>query len=214
MNRWTKAALAALLIASAAQAHFVFVVPAKDGKSVQVVFSDDLDPDTGIALEKYSAIKLHSLSGDKEAALDLKKGEGFLKADLADAQAVRGKLVYGIGKGTPAYLLVYHPKAVIGKPGKHSHAELEAAPVVASGKVRFRLLAKGEPVADSEGSVILPDGKKEKVKTDKDGFTKEFDASGRYGVYLRHIEKKKGDHGGKKYDEVRHYATLVFDLSK
>jgi uncharacterized GH25 family protein len=69
-------------------------------------------------------------------------------------------------------------------------------------------------VADSEGSVLLPDGKKEKLKTDKDGYTAAFEGSGRYAVWLRHVETKAGEHDGKKYEEVRHYATLVVDVAK
>ena len=85
-------------------------------------------------------------------------------------------------------------------------------PVTADGKTKFQLLLVGKPVADAEGSVLKPDGTKEKVKTDKDGFTPAFDATGRYAVWLRHTEAKAGEHDGKKYEEIKHYATLVADV--
>ena len=72
----------------------------------------------------------------------------------------------------------------------------------------------GKPVADAEGTVVLPDGKKEKVKTDADGYTATFEQTGRFAAYLRHTETRAGEHGGQKYEEVRHYATLVTAAAK
>ena len=48
-------------------------------------------------------------------------------------------------------------------------------------------------------------------KTDKDGMAaiEAPKAGGLYGVRVRHIEPKEGEHDGKKYKEVRHYATFV-----
>jgi hypothetical protein len=133
---------------------------------------------------------------------------------------VYGTAVYGLlSKSEKPTLLVYHPKAVPGgttgeKVTLGDQATLEVVPITAEGKTKFRLLAKGMAVADSEGSVLLPDGKKEKLKTDKDGYTAAFEGSGRYAVWLRHVETKAGEHDGKKYEEVRHYATLVVDVAK
>ena len=41
-----------------------------------------------------------------------------------------------------------------------------------------------------------------------------LEAAGRYGVYAKHVEAKRGEHAGKKFDEIRHYATLVCDVGK
>ena len=49
------------------------------------------------------------------------------------------------------------------------------------------------------------------VPTDADGFTKTFVASGKYAVWLRHTTPTTGEHAGKKYEEVKRYATLVVD---
>ena len=83
-----------------------------------------------------------------------------------------------------------------------------------AGKTQFRLLSKNKPVADGVGGLLLPDGKKARVKTDKDGYTPAYEMAGRYGVFLRMTETKSGEHGGKKYEEIRHYATLVMDVTK
>jgi hypothetical protein len=129
---------------------------------------------------------------------------------------VYGSVTYGLyGKDKPG-LLVYHPKAVLGgATGKDAtageKAVAEVVPVADGKKVKFQFLVGGKPAAEAEGNVTLPGGKKEKVKTDKDGFTAAFDAAGRYAVYLKHTEAKAGEHDGQKYEQVMHYATLVAD---
>jgi uncharacterized GH25 family protein len=216
------AATTVLALASlSARAHFVFVVPAQDGKSVRVVFSDDLEPDENVDIGKVAGLKLTArTAGGKEAPVECKADKHHLTAEVkhADPVCVYGTVTYGLmtRKDAKPTLLVYHPKAVFaGCDPKVAligeKAALEVVPVSDAGKTRFRLLAQGKPVADAEGSAILPDGTKEKVKTDKDGYTPAFDAAGRYGVWLRHSEAKAGEHDGKKYEEVRHYATLVAD---
>ena len=91
---------------------------------------------------------------------------------------------------------------------------LEVTAEPATGKVRFQVLAAGKALAESEVTVMLPDGAKKAVKTDKDGYTPTFDGVGRYGVVAKQVEAKAGEHAGKKYDEIRSYATLVCDVQK
>jgi hypothetical protein len=69
-------------------------------------------------------------------------------------------------------------------------------------------------VAESEVTVMLPGGSKKAVKTDKDGYTSTFEGAGRYGVVAKRVEAKAGEHAGKKYDEIRSYATLVCEVQK
>src|SRR5947199_38561 len=78
--------------------------------------------------------------------------------------------------------------------------------------VNIEKLADGKPLADAEVSVLLPGGGKKAGKTDKDGYTEAFDGTGRFGVSAKHIEAKGGEYNGKRYEEARHYATLVVDV--
>lgn len=220
MVRIILAATALAFAAVSADAHFVFVVPAKDAKSVRVVFSEDTEPDENVDIGKVAGLKLTGrFAGGKDAPVECKADKHSLTAELgrADPQCVYGTVTYGLmsRKDAKPTLLVYHPKAVFAgcdpKAAVVGETALEVVPATDAGKTRFRLLAQGKPVADAEGSVLLPDGKKEKVTTDKDGYTPAFDQSGRYAVWLRHVEAKAGEHDGKKYEEVRHYATLVAD---
>lgn len=224
MRWYLSVAMAVALVAGPARAHFVFVVPQKDGTSVKVVFSDSLEPDENVDIAKIAGLKLTGrYDGGKHAPIECKKGEHCLTGTLGlvDPRVVFGSLDYGViqrGEAKP-FLLKYHPKAVFAGTDTRAAtlgeaADLEIVPVTESGKTRFRLLAKGKPVADAEGGVLLPDGKKEKVNTDADGYTPAFTQTGRYAAYLRLTEAKAGEHDGKKYEEVRHYATLVVDVAR
>lgn len=225
MFRAALAAVAALGALTAAQAHFVFVVPdAKDPSKVVVVFSEDLDPDENVPAERMKGVKLtcRDASG-KDTAVEHKAGKHELTATLPGSgpRVVFGTLHFGVmqkGDAKP-YLLAYHPKAVVGAvPADKAAVGEKAVPVelvpVSDGKeVKFQFLAGGKPVADVEVTVIKPEGGKAKTKTDKDGLTEAFPAKGRYGVWAKHTDDKPGESGGKKYDEARHYATLVVELS-
>ncbi|QEL21054.1 DUF4198 domain-containing protein [Limnoglobus roseus] len=219
--RFLSALILAAAFAAMATAHFVYVVPAKDGKTVQVVMSENLDPDDNVTMDKVNGLKLTArLEDGKEVPVTHKAGPHALTADVpAHAKLLHGTVIYGMlsRKDAKPALLVYHPKAILDGCDQKTatvgeKAALEIVPVTAAGKTSFHVHGAGKPVADVELSVLLPDGKATKLKTDKDGKTEPVTGAGRYGIWARHIEPKAGEHDGKKYEEVRHYATLVVDL--
>jgi uncharacterized GH25 family protein len=218
------ACLVALALSTTAGAHFVFIVPEKDGSSAKVVFSDDLSPDENVPVTKIASTKLTLRAGDtKPASVNWKKGEHCYELKLSGKgfRVIQGTTEYGVltkGKDKKeTFLLRYHPRAVVGVPAEpmKPNAELpvEIIPVFEKGKLRLLVAAKGKPVADAEVNVILPDKNKKKATTDAKGLTDAFDESGRYGAYVLQSEDKRGELDGKKYDQVRNYATLVVDLA-
>lgn len=215
------AAAVAALLSSVAAAHFVYVVPAKDGQSVQVVFSDNLDPDENVSIEKVQSLKLTARTdGGKDEAVTHTVDKHALVASVpAKTNVVFGSVTYGLltRKDVKPALLIYHPKAIVAACDAKTatvgeKAAIEIVPVTTGGKTAFVVHASGKPVADVELSVMLPDGNKSKLKTDKDGKTEAVTAAGRYAIWARHTEAKAGEHDGKKYEEIRHYATLVVDV--
>jgi len=222
MTRTFGAAATLLLAGAVAQAHFPFIVPEADGSAVKVVFSDDLTPDTNVNVEKLAGTKLFVRdAGGKDAPLDWKKGDGFYQVAVPGTgpRVVYGVTEYGVlqkGDAKP-FRLTYYPKALVGGPAKAAVGGALKVEVLAAGdagKTRFQVVHDGKPVAGAEVTVLPPGGSKKAVKTDADGFTPAFEAAGRYGVFARVTEAKGGEHAGKKYDEVRHYATLVLDIGK
>ncbi len=221
MIRRFAAVLLAGLLAATAQAHFVFILPSKDAATAEVVMSDDLAVDEAIAGAKIAGAKLFVRdSSGKDVAIETKQQKHSLTAVLPGSgpRVAFGTVNYGVmqkGEGKP-YLLAYHPKALLGTSTAEpvgAKVPAELLPVREGSKVRFKLLAAGKGVADAEVNVMLPDGSKAKLKTDKTGQTEAVEGSGRFGAWARFFEAKSGEVGGKKYEEVRNYATLVVDVS-
>ncbi len=218
MRRLLAACALVVALTAASRAHFVFVVPDATGEKLTVVFSDTLDPDEGVPVTKIAGLKLITRdAGGKEGTLALQADKAALVGKLAGTKPTQvfGSVRYGAMKKGNAkpYLLVYHPRAIIGTLdamtalGDKVPAELLAA---SAGKgVRFRLLAAGKPVADTEVNVIKPDGDRAKVTTGKDGWTPAVEGTGRFGAWARFVESAAGEHNGVKYEEIRHYPTLV-----
>ena len=217
--------VALLSVADPLLAHFIFVVPASEGDKAKVVFSETLAPDDEVEIAKIAGLKLLIREAGKDSPLSARLGKDCLEAELPGAgqRVVFGSFDFGVmqrGAGKP-HLLRYHPKSIVGP--WRSGAEVseagkgklpaEIVPVMGEGGVRFRLLAEGKPVEGSELTVILPDGKEQKAKTDKEGMTKAFDQPGRFGVWGRHWVDASGEHAGKAYEQVRHYPTLVVDVA-
>lgn len=223
MARWFSMVLALCSVTSLAQAHFVYLIPHADGKSVQLVFSDKLAPDKSVPIAKVAATKVTQRHGGKDSVLKTETVGNALQANLAGdgLKVLFGHTDYGVvqkGESKP-FRLHYHPKAIIGDAfakdatiGKE--APIEIVPVRDEKRVKFLVLADGKPLADAEVFVRKPNAEaNETVKTDAKGFTPAFTEAGRYGVVARLLIVKQGEHNGKKYDEIRHYATLVVDVT-
>lgn len=223
MNRMFGAAVVLLFAATMARGHFPFIVPDADGKTAKVVFSDDLSPDLKVDIEKLADTKLTTRdpATGKDTPLTWKKGDGFYNVPLPGGgpRVIYGVTDYGVlqkGDAKP-FRLVYLPKALVGAvPAKAAPVgdalKVEILAATDSGKTRFRVLADSKPTVEAEYTVLVPGGGKKAGKTDKEGYTEAFDATGRYGVFTRVTEAKPGEAAGKKYDETRYYATLVTDV--
>lgn len=225
MNRIILAVFGSFVSLASATAHMVYVVPTAVGEevAVTVVFSDNLEADEKVDIAKVGGLKLTGRYGngmENEIALAAEKHTLKGKMKGTQPQVAFGTVDYGViakADAKPA-LLRYHPKAVLAGTDETAatigKAAIEIVPVVEGGKVTFRVLAAGKPVPDVEVSVTTPDGNKEKVKADKDGRTPAYVAKGRFAAYAKYSEPTAGEAGGKKYEEIRHYATLVVDAGK
>jgi uncharacterized GH25 family protein len=223
MTRKIGAVLVGLVAAAAAHAHFPFIVPDETGQSAKVVLSDTLAPDPDVNIEKIGNTKLTLRdSAGKESALDWKKIDGFYAVNVPGSgdRLVYGATDFGVlqkGDSKPFWLM-YYPKAAFGNASAKPAGGKVALEVVAEGgaggKVRFQVLAMGKPLPESEVTVLVPGGAKKAQKTDKDGYTAGFEGAGRYGVYAKRVEATAGEHAGKKFNEIRSYATLVCDVAK
>lgn len=213
---------AAVLLVAPLFGHFVFVVPQKGGEMI-VVFSDSLEPDEAVSIQKIAGIELVARDeAGANKAIKATVDKASLKATApSGTRVVYGSVVYDVlQKGeTPPYLLSYHPKAILGDPLAKGTVVGEKLPieVMVAGKpgaVQFQAVAKGKPLAGVEMNVYPPGAGKKKVTTDAEGLTPAFAETGRFYLWTKATDATPGERDGKKYVESRNYATLVVDMPK
>jgi hypothetical protein len=210
-----------LACASLAHAHFTFVVPDSGGAKAKVIMSETLEPEqqVDVAIIGSTSLRLRDAGGNETPLKLIRAGNAYdVALNGSGTRVVHGVTDLGIvqrGAGKP-HVLIYYPKTILGdafdpKTVVAGQTPVEIVPIGNPGAVKLRLLARGKPRPDAEITVILPDGTQKKIKTDATGESEAFSQMGRFGVWARFWESTPGERDGKKYDEVRHYATLVFD---
>lgn len=212
---------AVFLIASLSlSAHFVFVVPQAGGSSAQVIMSEDLKPTAEVDISMIRALRLNLRDAQgQNSPLTITPAEHAYTVALpgSGTRVISGFIDLGVMQhGSKANVLLYYPKTIVGNAFDAGtrvgeSAVVEIVPSGKPGSVRLQVLGRGKPVPASEVTVILPDGTQTKMKTDQEGFTGELTQTGRYGAWARFWEATPGDRDGKHYEELRHYATIVFD---
>jgi hypothetical protein len=211
-----------VMAAAPAAAHFVFVVPQPGGASVSVYISETLDPDPAVDVDlvRDTKLKLRDLNG-RETSVSLVKAGNVYSAPIGSAAAgvLHGQTDIGIsGPPDKPYLLLYHPKTILGdafdpKTAVGAAVPAELVPQGRAGALTLRLLGRGKPLGGAEITMLLPDGTEKVVKTDPSGQTEVFTQMGRYGAWARFWETSAaGERDGRKYGETHHYATLVFTV--
>jgi uncharacterized GH25 family protein len=219
MCKTIPAIVAPLLLATSVQAHFVFLVPSADGTKAKAILSDSLEPDSRVEIAKIESTKLFvRRAGSSDASISSKVANHALEFSVPGegARQIYGITDYGVlqrAEGKP-FMLQYLSKAIIGDYANveplGKAAAVEIVPVRSADGVRFRVLAGGKPAADAEVHLIAPaDSEPKTVKTDSDGMTPPFKSKGQYGLRTLKSEVKTGELAGKKYEEIRRYATLV-----
>jgi uncharacterized GH25 family protein len=224
MRRTCGALVVALAAAAVAQGHALYIVAeGGDPAKAVVVFSDDLAPDArikGVTWKRLAGLKLSAIdgAGQKSEVKWTQEKDHIKAAAPAGTVAIVGQVDYGVfGKeGAKPKFLKFYPKAVLtgGAADRPVAAGgLEVLAAKEAGKVRFRVVFNGKPVAGAKVSVILPEKKEHAAAaTDEGGLTPGFAGVGRFGVTARHEEPKTGEANGQKYEAVAHTATLVVDV--
>lgn len=227
MNRWCYTLLLLSVLALPVQAHFIWIVPAENHKSAQVVFSDELAPDDNVPVSKIAETKLFARGADNNVqALSWKKAGNAYQITLPPGAAtVGGTCVYGVlAKGGAPFLLVYHPKSVLGPSpeklrsavGTHwSRQDLDivlSQPAGGQGLCQGQVLWHGKPLPHAEVVIQLPGADetiKEKVNV-RGQFTFPLPKqAGPVAIRARFEDEKEGVFQDHPYKLAKHYATLV-----
>jgi len=213
---------AVLTMGTAAYAHFGFVVPHAGARTADLIISEVLTPEAGVGIDviKTTRLFIRDIEG-KDTPLATTKFGNVFRIDLPGKgnRIIHGMADLGISPNARApkpYLLLYYPKTLIGpllgeKATLGGDTPVELVPEGEPGKTTLLLLSKGKPLPDSEVTLVLPGGEQKKVRTDSTGHTPVISQTGRLAAWARFWEPSSGDREGKPYEQLRHYAMLVFD---
>ena len=224
---------AASIFSTAALGHFVWIDVVQKGSSapqVEVYFSETPDPDDPQLIEKIAGTKVWARTEPDVAgqAISLKEvreesagklvgaapaGKGFCLEAVCD---------YGVvDKGGQPFLLQYYAKHISGDPrqsapqsGDTPRAPLSIQVDPTPAGFTSTVVWNGKPVQNAELVVLFPEGDAVERKTNDRGQVEiATKTKGRFAIRARHVEPgKTGERNGKKYAEVRHYATLTLSL--
>lgn len=219
------AAIALIGLNAPAQAHFLFVrilPPAEGGRAAEVYFSELAEAGDPRFVEKIAQTQLWmQRAPGKFEPLKAHQAPDRLRAWLpaSGSLMVVGDCTYGVlarPKQT-AFLLRHFPKAIAGLPDElnklpaHGKLPLEIAAMITDQGVKLTALQDGKPVPAAEFITVDAQLNNITLKGDKDGsVTWKPSSSGTFAVYTRATRKEAGEHGGKKYEEIRDFATLAF----
>lgn len=223
MTRWFSTLALASMLSVPLAAHFTFIVPLPDTNLALVVLSEKPEPDreVDVSLIAGTTLSFRQLDGKERTLKLMKGGEHAFGVELPKGArgVIHGLTDLGVNtrEGAIPNILLYHPKTIIGDPfePRTRLGDLAAAELVPVGNpraFRLRLLGRGKPQAGAEVTVIHPDGSSRVAKTEATGETEVFTTPGRYAAWARYWEKTPGERQGKAYEEVRHYATIVFEV--
>lgn len=215
---------AAVLVCAAVAttgAHFLFVVPAADGRRALVVLSEQLrpDPQVDIELVRTAALAFRDGAGRETPLPLVKDGVAYTVALPAGDGLVHGTIDMGLmTRGGVTHWLRYATKAIVGdalsRPIRQSGVVVELVPSGTPDAVQVTLLVNGVPRAEAEVTLVLPDGSSPVVKTGADGRTPPVAARGQVGAWARYWEDTAGEKAGRAYTQVRHYGMLTFDTRR
>lgn len=233
--------LSGLLVLSAAlglafapplHAHFIWLLPPeKSEPAVRMIFSENTQPDRPALLQKIAQTELTvRAAAGKTTSIKHEMAKDAWQASLPvkGFHEVVGVCRYGVVQHVESepFLLNYYAKTFLGlddwshPPALFGSAwdklPLEIVPVLPKKRQpQLRVLWQGKPLADAKVVLQVPGSEDAvEVKTDKDGIfpLTEPKKGGLYGIRVGHKEDRKGEFDGKKYQEVRHYSTLVLAI--
>jgi hypothetical protein len=232
------AGIVVLGFAAQARAHFLFIklgADAEAGRFAEVYFSEQAEAGDPRFIAKVAHTKLWiQTTPGTFAELPVRQASDRLRAAVpADRSlVVVGQCEYGVlarPNQTP-FLLRYYPKAIAGaarelnrmtprpeisfeiQPSFDGDRQDKPDRSPPSGRIRLEALRKGVPIPDAVFTAVDSDLSENTIKAGPNGMAVWTPpAPGRYSIYTRQTLKQAGELNGRRYDEVREFATLAFN---
>ena len=202
-----RAALLALALATAAQAHFVWLERDSATGDVAAFFGEwiqDLRETEDGYLKIITAPKAFASDGTEIAVT---RAHNRLPVAANEAPGdLRLTAFYWSEKSKT----LSHYQAKLGRSETAAKHALELVPAAADSNT-FTLRLRGAPVPDADVVLFTAAGWSRTFKTDADGkVTIETPWPGQAVIEVAHVEKTPGEHDGHPYDTLRHVSTLTF----
>jgi hypothetical protein len=219
------AVVAWALVGADARAHFLFIrilPPAEAGRFAEVYFSEKADAGDPRFIDKIAHTRLWvQTAPGKFQPVPTHKGADRLRAVVpsSGSLSVIGECEYGVlVRKSGSFLLRHYPKAIAGNPEElnalqpRKEMPLEIVPTVVGDQLRFQVLCDGKPLPAAVLEAInVEDLLGDKLTADTEGrVTWKPSAPGTYSVYTSHVRKESGEKDGKRFEEIREFATLAF----
>ncbi|SDV46478.1 DUF4198 domain-containing protein [Chitinasiproducens palmae] len=197
--------VSALCVASAANAHYVWLEPSSDGQAKAYFgeWQEDLRESASGHLGLLTTA--HSVDGKGTLTPAKRVDDGFLAPVAAQADA---RLSSGfVGKDGTAYL--YQARA--GRTDTTARLTLELVPTEPNANT-FTLMFDGKPLPKTKVTVFGPPKWEKSFYSDADGRVSiETPWPGQYVAEVSHADKARaGSWDGKAYQSARYVATLTF----
>jgi hypothetical protein len=214
-----------LLVARSADAHFLFIritPPAEGGRAAEVYFSEQASAGDPRFIEKVAHTTLwRQTTPGKFEPLEVRQAADRLRAHLPSSGTVSvvGVCEYGVlaRPNEPVFLLRYFHKALAGKPDELNRLErraqspLEIMATINDESVELVALADGQPLPGAVFHALDNDLAEREVTADTDGRARfKPSANGTWSIYVKHVTPTAGEKDGKRYDEIRDFATVAF----
>ena len=222
-------------VISSAFGHYLWVtIDSKTGENgtTNIYFEGGAGPGDGQYLDPFverGSTWIRTLPDGKATKIEVadtkdeKKNKRWLSGKLpaGGPRSVESYGKWGVYRyGKTDVLLHYYAKNIeaesksqVVKLGRAEQQALDIVPSQGERGLIFRVLWNGKPAAGRQVIVRGP-GVKENPKTDRNG-TIFFETAkkGRYVLRTSYEQKdKSGEDGGRKYDMIRHHATLLVTL--
>ena len=220
---WLLAVLACWSQPTEVKAHFLFIRighPAEAGRAVEVYFSERAEAGDPRFVPKVAHTRLWmQMAPGRFQPLEVQSLRDRLRAHLpADgAVSVVGDCQYGVLQREVPFLLQYFPKALAGEPAELNRLKprpeipLEITALVKDDGLTLTVLKGGKPLPEATFTTVNDGLVNEELKADKTGrVTWKPPAAGNYCVYTRLDLAEPGELDGRKYTEIRRFATLAF----
>lgn len=216
MSRRNLFALVGLMVVVAvpasARAHYVWVrIETSAGQHRALVFlAEQPHPEEPELLGKIERV---AASSDGEPVV-LKKGEAAWEASLSRLpSSVQASCDYGVLERDGATFLLQYSARAQTSPSNTAAAPSERPSLEFAGtgeKCSIRATWKGKPLAGVKVKAFSDDADTRELVTDEQGLVPVPAAEARKLAFLvRVVEPASGERGGKRYSEIRHYATLT-----